>query len=406
MFFQSIHQMIAAGTDLSINIRRVNNNLSVAVIPRHANLKNEAQQLLVPLIFNGTPEELDAEFLRSIATPIQKAQSILTNLEDFEKQAELAASQSKATKPVTEKESKEAREKREKMEKLLKKAEDAKAGKRYSEALTWLKQAKVLAIADKQKEIEAQIVEVQKKASEGSLFAGEATLQQTPPQQPQQVQTINEAAVKLKPGDQIPMFMEQPIDGTIQQPQPTYQPQSANRIPVQKHPEEQMQTFIEQPFAEVTQQQVQQQWPQQPVQVQQPMLEQQWQQPVAMPQMGTASGQQSQTYNSQWQQPIINMPQGQYPGQPQIYIQKLQANGRQWQQPIPPQPQVTPVQSVSNINENREYHSQPQSMESFSFDKDDESDRERLKEDPYAEFLDFPEECRLKDEAQMELICC
>lgn len=377
MFFQSIHQMIAAGTDLNINIRRVNDNLSVAVIPRRTNLKSEAQQLMVPLIFNGTPEELDAEFLRALHAPVQKAQGILTNLEDFEKQAELAASQGKAAKSANEREPKEVREKREKMEKLLKKAEDAKTGKRYSEALTWLKQAKLLAAADKQKEIENQIVEVQKKASEGSLFAGEAAPQQTAPQPAQQMQSpqtqqsANEAPVKLKPGDQIPMFMEQSVAGM------TPQPQSA-----------------------------QQQWPQQPVPMQQPMPEQQWQQPVAMPQTGTTPGGQPQTYNPQWQQPAINMPQGQYPGQPQMYVQQLQANGGQWQQPVPPQPQVVPMQPVSGINGNREYHSQQQSTESYNFDKDDESDRERLKEDPYAEFLDFPEECRLKDEAQMELVCC
>lgn len=40
------------------------------------------------------------------------------------------------------------------------------------------------------------------------------------------------------------------------------------------------------------------------------------------------------------------------------------------------------------------------------FDKDDEEDRERLKEDPYAEYIDFPEENRVKDEAQLELVCC
>lgn len=378
MFFQSIHQMIESGTDLSINIRRVNNNLSVAVMPKRTNLKNEVQQLMVPLIFNGTPEELDSEFLQALSTPIQKAQGILTNLEDFEKQAELAASQSKATKSVTEKESKEAREKREKMEKLLKKAEDAKAGKRYSEALTWLKQAKVLAVVNKQKEIEAQIVEVQRKASEGSLFAGEATPQQIAPQQHMQVpqqQPKNGAPVKLRPGEQIPMFMEQPTAEIMQQPQ------------------------------------VEQQWGQQPermqpVQIQQPRPEQQWQHPITTPQTGSVPGQQPQTCNPQWQQPTINMPQGQYSGQPQMYVQQWQSNDGQWQQPIPQQPQVNSVQLVSGVNGNREYHSQPQSTESFNFDKDDESDRERLKEDPYAEYPDFPEECRLKDETQIELICC
>jgi PRTRC genetic system protein E len=157
MFFQTINRMITAGTDLSINIRQVNDKLTVAVMPRRAGLKDEAGEQIVPLVLNGTPEELDMEFLGAITAPVQKAQGILTNLETFEKQAEQAVSQSKAAKSVAEKESKEVREKREKMEKLLKKAEDATGGKRYSEALTWLRQAKRLAMPDKQKEIDVKI---------------------------------------------------------------------------------------------------------------------------------------------------------------------------------------------------------------------------------------------------------
>ena len=45
-------------------------------------------------------------------------------------------------------------------------------------------------------------------------------------------------------------------------------------------------------------------------------------------------------------------------------------------------------------------------MGQYGIDKDDEHDRELLREDPYAEYLDFPEEYRMKDEAQMEMICC
>ena len=158
MFFQAINQMITAGTDLSINIRRVNNNLTVAVVPRRSGVKDGER--IVPLILNGTPEELDAGFLQAVGTPVQKAQGILTNLEAFEKQAEQAASQSKAARSAAEKESKEVREKREKMEKLLKKAEDAMTGKRYSEALTWLKQARILALPDKQKEIDLSLIHI------------------------------------------------------------------------------------------------------------------------------------------------------------------------------------------------------------------------------------------------------
>lgn len=129
---------------------------------------------------NGTPEELDAEFLQAISTPVQKAQGILTNLETFEKQAEQAASQNKGAKSPLEKEPKEVREKREKMEKLLKKADEAIAGKRYSEALTWLRQAKVLATPDRQKDIDAKMAEVQKKPPRkpfrrGTVYAGVTT---------------------------------------------------------------------------------------------------------------------------------------------------------------------------------------------------------------------------------------
>ena len=130
MFFQAINRMITAGTDLSFSIRQVDNRLTVAVMPRRTGLKGEAGGQIVPLVLNGTPEELDAEFLQAISTPVQKAQGILTNLETFEKQAEQAASQNKGAKSPLEKEPKEVREKREKMEKLLKKADEATAGKR------------------------------------------------------------------------------------------------------------------------------------------------------------------------------------------------------------------------------------------------------------------------------------
>ena len=69
------------------------------------------------------------------------------------------------------------------MEKLLKKADEAIAGKRYSEALTWLRQAKVLATPDRQKDIDAKMAEVQKKASEGSLFGEEPFMQASQPRQ-------------------------------------------------------------------------------------------------------------------------------------------------------------------------------------------------------------------------------
>ena len=357
MFFQSIYQMMSAGTDLSINIRRMDENLSVVVMPRCTNLKDEAGQLIVPLILNGTPVEMDGQFLQTITAPLQKAQGILVNLESFEKQAELAAAQGKAAKSANDKESKEAREKREKMERLLKKSEEAVTAGKYSDGVMWLKQARALATPNKQKEIDIQMQEVQKKANEGSLFADPA-----PQARP---------ATQQQPDGQMQMFAPRPEQQPMQQPayqpapQPMPQPQMMQPQPVQQAYQPEMQ---------------------QP----QPMYGQYYQQP-----MNGFPGQ----------------PMGQQPtGQPQMYIQQpggQPQQPQQWQQPqpMPQQPQMPTIQTTRG-GAGREYHSQPQPAEALCFDKDDESDRERLREDPYAEYLDFPEEYRMKDEAQMELVCC
>ena len=349
MFFQTIYPMLSAGTDLSINIRRVNNTLSVAVMPRHAGVKDEAGGNLVPLILSGAPEELDAEFLKAITLPVSRTLGMLTNLETFEKQAEKAYAQSKAGKTAVEKETKEAREKREKMEKLLKKADEARAARKYSDAVTWLKQARALAPADRQKEIDTRMQEIQKQADAESLFAVQ------PEAQPQ--------------------------------PQPVFQPQPApaGNGPMPQPQDGQMQMFPRQPATTPSSAGTE------PAPIPQPVL----------PEMGSMPG------GYPPMQPGYVQP-GQYTGQPSMYPPQAQPlNGQTfyYRQPVPVQRQPLPVQNASTGG--REYHTPPQGApEAYSFDKDDENDRELLKEDPYAEYIDFPEECRVKDEAQQELVYC
>lgn len=325
MFFQTIYPMLAAGADLSINIKRVNDRLSVAVMPRHNGVKDEAQQHLVPLILNGTAIELDAEFLQAIMMPVSRTMGVLANLETFERQAAKVSSESRPAKTAQEKEPKEAREKREKMERLLKKTDEAVAGRKYSEALIWLKQARVLAPADRQKEIDDRTLEVRKMADAGSLFAVQP--QPIPAAQPQPIPQPARPASSPAPvhGGRQPASAPQPQDGQMRMfpPQQPVQPEYG-----------------------------------QPAQYAAP-------QPAYPPQM-----QDAQPY---FPPPV---PGGQPP------VQAQHATGREYQTP----PQDTP--------------------EAYSFDKDDESDRELLRNDPYAEYIDFPEEYRVRDEAQMELVCC
>lgn len=225
----------------------------------------------------------------------------------------------------------------------------------------WLKQARALATPDKQKEIDIQMREVQKKANEGSLFADPApqarpATQQQPsvPQQP----PVNGTANRQQADGQMQMFAPQPERQPMQQPayhpapQPMPQPQMIQPQPVQQAYQPEMQ---------------------QP----QPMYGQYYQQP-----MNGFPGQ----------------PTGQQPaGQPQIYIQQpggQPQQPQQWQQPqpMPQQPQMPTVQTARGGAEG-EYRSQPQSAEALCFDKDDESDMGTPgKKTPMPEYLDFPEE--------------
>ena len=72
MFFETICRMLAEGTELGIHIRRVENRLCVAVMPKREKLKDGAAPSIVPLVVNRTPEELDTELLARISRPMEK----------------------------------------------------------------------------------------------------------------------------------------------------------------------------------------------------------------------------------------------------------------------------------------------------------------------------------------------
>ena len=75
------------------------------------------------------------------------------------------------------------------------------------------------------------------------------------------------------------------------------------------------------------------------------------------------------------------------------------------------QPRTNGLQPVTPetgfAGENYPYPNGQQSFDSFGFDPEEEDDRELLREDPYAEYLDFPEEYRMRDQAQQaEMVYC
>ena len=217
MFFTAIHQMMTESVDLTIVIRKTNGQLTVSTLPKSNGLKDEAQNHIVPLTVTGTPQELDTGFLQAVTRPIQKACGLISNMAQFEAQAD---------KEAKSKETKEEREKREKYEKLMKKAEELTAARNHREAVSVLTQAKAHANAAQLKEIEEKIKAADTEMNRGSLFdLMEQEAQPEPSVQQQQLHS--QQPVPQRPQQAYTQHPQQPGIWPPQQqpPQPQARPQ-------------------------------------------------------------------------------------------------------------------------------------------------------------------------------------
>ncbi len=225
MFFTAIHQMMTESVDLTIVIRKTNGQLTVSTLPKSNGLKDEAQNHIVPLTVTGTPQELDTGFLQAVTRPIQKTCGLISNMAQFEAQADKAAASSKAAKEAKSKETKEEREKREKYEKLMKKAEELTAAKNHREVINVLGQAKAYATAAQLKEIEEKIKAATAEMNKGSLF--DLMEQEAQPEQPAYTQTP-QTQHPQQPAPQQPVYTQSPQPPMPGQAQPAPQrPQQA-----------------------------------------------------------------------------------------------------------------------------------------------------------------------------------
>lgn len=218
-----MNQMMNPNVDITLVIRKsADGRMAVSMLPKSNTLKDEAQNSIVPLTLNGTPEELDSGFMQVVARPMQKASGLISNMAQFEAQANKAASSSKGAKETKAKESKEDREKREKYEKNLKKAEEHIAARRHKEAVDALTEARKYAKPDDLKTIDERLDEQKKLVGQGDLFA---MMEEPAETQPQQAQV------------QQPQVQSQPMPESVQQAQqPTVQQQTVQQTGPQQQP--------------------------------------------------------------------------------------------------------------------------------------------------------------------------
>lgn len=225
MFFTQIYQMMTQGVDITMVIRKSGEGLTVSVLPRSGgSLKDEAQNHIVPLTVGGTPQELDTGFLATVGRPVQKACGLISNMEEFEKQTEKAAVNSKASKEQKGKETKEEKEKREKYEKHMKKAEEMTAAKNYKDALTALGQARLYADSQKLKTVDEKTIALKAEMNKGSLFELMEEIPQPAVQQGQQPVYRQPVQQQAQHRGQYPQGVQQQAQHYGQYPQGAQQP--------------------------------------------------------------------------------------------------------------------------------------------------------------------------------------
>lgn len=229
--------MMTESVDLTIVIRKTNGQLTVSTLPKSNGLKDEAQNHIVPLTVTGTPQELDTGFLQAVTRPIQKTCGLISNMAQFEAQADKAAASSKAAKEAKSKETKEEREKREKYEKLMKKAEELTAARNHREAVSVLTQAKAHANAAQLKEIEEKIKAADTEMNRGSLFDLMEQEAQPEPSVQQQQPHSQQPAYTQAPEQRNPQ-PQRPQQPAPQRPQQAYtqHPQQPGIWPSQQQP--------------------------------------------------------------------------------------------------------------------------------------------------------------------------
>jgi PRTRC genetic system protein E len=216
MFFMQINQMMNQAVDVTLVIRKKEGQLMVSVMPKSNGLKDEAQNHIVPLTVTGTPQELDMGFLQTICQPIQRATGLLTNMSQFEQQADKAAVNSKAEKEKKDKEAKEAKEKKEKFDKLMKKASELEAEQKYADTIANLKQARTFATQQAIKIVDEKISAIRMKTNQGSLFEM-APAPEPQPQAQAQPTPVTRPIVQaqMPPQQTMPVSQPQPM---VQQP--------------------------------------------------------------------------------------------------------------------------------------------------------------------------------------------
>lgn len=116
-FFEQLAKLLV-GMDITITVRGGSEQLTVSVLPKPT--KDKIETVLVPLVFTGTPQEIDYAFFGTINKPLQEAAGAVANIINFEQ------SIADTNKIIADKKAKTIKEKKDKEDAKLEKSKTQK----------------------------------------------------------------------------------------------------------------------------------------------------------------------------------------------------------------------------------------------------------------------------------------
>jgi len=167
-FFNQIAQLDFIG-NLQLTITKgAENTLIVSVLLNNEHCGDNAKNIIPPLLFNATAQDLDEEFIQQISSPIKIVSGVMVDMDLFLKQMEEVKKQSAKEKEKTETVKKDKQSKDKKYEDAMLKVNELEKEGKFREA--WIKVPESTEFPQKVNEIRKRKSELSAQFSTPSLF--------------------------------------------------------------------------------------------------------------------------------------------------------------------------------------------------------------------------------------------
>lgn len=167
-FFKQLAALQVEG-DWNITIKAgTHNRMIVSVLFQNEKVGDNARKLIPPMILKGTVDELDADFFKSIETPVKKTASLFVNMEEYTKAQENAQLKSKMEQDRQEAGKKEKNANDKKFAAQMKKVNELEKAGKFREAYGQL--PKVADFPEHEEAINAKKEELTEKFDQPELF--------------------------------------------------------------------------------------------------------------------------------------------------------------------------------------------------------------------------------------------